>query len=126
MERRDFLKNAGLGSAAIVLPKTNIQADTNLKPRIKLSVSSYSYWHFKGDKFPIEKVIDDAARMGLDGIDILHRQMEGEDHAYLQKLKRHAFENGINCVFIDCFICFIISYLASNPLFESGQYFGFC
>ncbi|CAN1567575.1 IolE Sugar phosphate isomerases/epimerases [Spirosomataceae bacterium] len=95
MERRDFLKNAGLGSAAIVLPKPNIQAETNFKPRIKLSVSSYSYWHFKGDKFPIEKVIDDAARMGLDGIDILHRQMEGEDNAYLQKLKRHAFENGI-------------------------------
>jgi sugar phosphate isomerase/epimerase len=95
MERRDFLKNAGLGSAAIVLPKPNIQAETNFKPRIKLSVSSYSYWHFKGDKFPIEKVIDDAARMGLDGIDILNRQMESEDHAYLQKLKRHAFENGI-------------------------------
>jgi sugar phosphate isomerase/epimerase len=33
--------------------------------------------------------------MGLDGIDILNRQMESEDHAYLQKLKRHAFENGI-------------------------------
>jgi L-ribulose-5-phosphate 3-epimerase len=95
MERRNFLKNAGLGSAAIVLPKPNIQADTNLKPRIKLSVSSYSYWHFKGDKFPIEKVIDDAARMGLDGIDVLHRQMEVEDNAYIQKLKRHAFENGI-------------------------------
>ncbi|HLO45401.1 MAG TPA: sugar phosphate isomerase/epimerase family protein [Leadbetterella sp.] len=95
MERRDFLKNAGLGSAAIVLPKPNIQADYNFKPRIKLSVSSYSYWHFKGDKFPIEKVIDDAARMGLDGIDVLHRQMEGEDNAYIQKLKRHAFENGI-------------------------------
>jgi L-ribulose-5-phosphate 3-epimerase len=95
MERRNFLKNAGLGSAAIVLPKPNIQADNKLKPRIKLSVSSYSYWHFKGDKFPIEKVIDDAARMGLDGIDVLHRQMEGEDNAYIQKLKRHAFENGI-------------------------------
>jgi sugar phosphate isomerase/epimerase len=102
MERRDFLKNAGLGSAAIVLPKNDIQTKISLKPRIKLSVSSYSYWHFKGDKFPIEKVIDDAARMGLDGIDILHRQMEGEDNAYLQKLKRHAFENGIalNCLSI--------------------------
>jgi sugar phosphate isomerase/epimerase len=95
MERRRFLKNAGLGSAALVLPQPNIQTETSLKSRIKLSVSSYSYWHFKGDKFPIEKVIDDAARMGLDGIDILHRQMEGEDNAYIQKLKRHAFENGI-------------------------------
>ncbi|MCP9768544.1 sugar phosphate isomerase/epimerase [Lacihabitans sp. LS3-19] len=95
MERRDFLKNAGLGSAALVLPQPPIQTEISLKPRIKLSVSSYSYWHFKGDKFPIEKVIDDAARMGLDGIDILHRQMEGEDNAYIQKLKRLAFENGI-------------------------------
>lgn len=95
MERRDFLKNAGLGSAAFVLPQPAVQTEISLKPRIKLSVSSYSYWHFKGDKFPIEKVIDDAARMGLDGIDILHRQMEGEDNAYIQKLKRHAFENGI-------------------------------
>jgi L-ribulose-5-phosphate 3-epimerase len=62
---------------------------------MKLSVSSYSYWHFKGPKFPIEKVIDEAARIGVAGIDILHRQMEAEDNAYLQKLKRHAFLNGI-------------------------------
>lgn len=63
--------------------------------RIKLSVSSYSYWHFKGEKYPIDKVVDEAARMGLDGIDILHRQMESEDNAYVQRIKRHAFENGI-------------------------------
>ena len=95
MERRDFFKTATMGSAAWAMP---FQAENtvlkSLNPRIKLSVSSYSYWHFKGDKYPIEKVIDEAARMGLDGIDILHRQMEGEDNAYLQKLKRHAFENG--------------------------------
>lgn len=95
MERRDFFKTAGLGSAAMVLPVQASQAPTIFKPRIKLSVSSYSYWHFKGDRYPIVKVIDEAARMGLDGIDILHRQMEGEDNAYIQKIKRHAFENGI-------------------------------
>ena len=66
-----------------------------LKPRIKLSVSSYSYWHFKKEKYPIEKVIDEAAKVGVEGIDILHRQMEGEDNAYIQKLKKHAFVNGI-------------------------------
>src|SRR5882762_10607177 len=64
-------------------------------PRIKLSISSYSYWHFKKEKFEIEKVIDEAARLGVEGIDILHRQMESEDNAYIQKLKRHAFLNGI-------------------------------
>lgn len=96
MERRDFFKTTAMGSAAFAMPfKMEEAAPKTLNPRIKLSVSSYSYWHFKGDKYPIEKVIDEAARMGLDGIDILHRQMEGEDNAYLQKLKRHAFENGI-------------------------------
>jgi len=64
-------------------------------PRIKLSISSYSYWHFKGNKFPIEKVIDEAAKIGVEGIDILHRQMEEPTNGYIQKLKRHAFVNGI-------------------------------
>lgn len=96
MQRRHFLKNVSLGTAA--LSATAAQANpivTNTQSKIKLSVSSYSYWHFKGDKFPIEKVIDDAAKLGLEGIDVLHRQMEGEDNVYLQKLKRHAFINGI-------------------------------
>ena len=96
MQRRDFFKTATLGSAAFALPiKAENTAPKPLNPRIKLSVSSYSYWHFKGDKYPIENVIDEAAKMGLDGIDILHRQMAGEDNAYLQKLKRQAFEKGI-------------------------------
>ncbi len=96
MERRDFFRTTALGSAVWAMPFKMENADhKSINSRIKLSVSSYSYWHFKGDKYPIEKVIDEAARMGLDGIDILHRQMEGEDNSYLQKLKRHAFENGI-------------------------------
>ena len=92
------MKSSGLlPAAALIAPlelgKTN--AVTNLKSRIKLSVSSYSYWHFKGDKYPIEKVIDHAASLGLDGIDVLHRQMASEDRSYLHKLKKHAFVHGI-------------------------------
>lgn len=95
--RRSFLKNTALSTAALVTPTFAQTQQPVIKTasRIKLSVSSYSYWHFKGDKFPIEKVIDQAAKLGLDGIDVLHRQMEGEDNAYLQKLKKHAFLNGI-------------------------------
>jgi len=94
MNRRNFLQASAIAPA--ILP-TSLMA-TNLvapSPKIKLSVSSYSYWHFKGDKYPIEKVIDSAAKLGLEGIDILHRQMESEDNAYIQKIKRHAFVNGI-------------------------------
>lgn len=98
MQRRNFLQSASLLPlvASIANPTKNDKPQSiPLAPRIKLSVSSYSYWHFKGDKYPIESVIDEAARLGLDGIDVLHRQMEGEDKAYLHKLKKHAFVNGI-------------------------------
>lgn len=99
MRRRNFIQQAGLLPLAVVAPLNNSkqvsEAPVVLKSRIKLSVSSYSYWHFKGDKYPIEKVIYQAAALGLDGIDVLHRQMESEDKSYLQKLKKHAFINGI-------------------------------
>ena len=96
MQRRDFIQSSLLAGGLSGIPASQaIPAKPSLQPSIKLSVSSYSYWHFKGDKFPIEKVIDDAAALGLEGIDVLHRQMESEDNAYLQTLKKHAFVNGI-------------------------------
>jgi L-ribulose-5-phosphate 3-epimerase len=94
--KRSFIKNCLAGSmAATVLPGFTKEETITLKPRIKLSISSYSYWHFKGEKFPIEKVIDEAAKLGVEGIDILHRQMESEDNKYIQELKRRAYLNGI-------------------------------
>ena len=63
---------------------------------MKLGVSKYSYWHFKTEKVPIEHVIEEAAKLDLDGIEILHRQMESETSTYLQKLKRHAFVHGLD------------------------------
>ena len=93
--RRSFLKNsAGCALAVGALPDfTGTHADP--APRIKLSISSYSYWHFKEKKFPIESVIEEAAKLGVEGIDILHRQMESEDKTYINKLKKHAFVNAI-------------------------------
>lgn len=94
--RRSFLLNTIAGATgATMLPGLAQVGHAQPASRIKLSISSYSYWHFKGEKFPIEKVIDEAAKLGVEGIDILQRQMNGEDNAYLQKLKKHAFANGI-------------------------------
>lgn len=98
--RRSFIRN-GFGSAlaTAVLPAVRISNNNEVavqpKPRIKLSISSYSYWHFKGEKFPVEKVIDEAAKLGVEGIDILHRQMNGTDTKYINELKRRAYNNGI-------------------------------
>jgi sugar phosphate isomerase/epimerase len=62
----------------------------------RIGVSTYSFWQFKHTaRRDIEKCIDLAAEMGFDGVEILHRQMQREDKAYLQRLKRHAFVNGL-------------------------------
>src|SRR5207248_7547242 len=70
---------------------------------IKLGLATYSYWHFRDPKVSIETVIEKAAEIGVEGLDILHRQMDIPEkepltpahRSYLQKLKRHAFHNGI-------------------------------
>lgn len=64
--------------------------------KLRLGASSYCFWHFAEKKVPIEYVMEKASEMGLDGIEILHRQMESEDNNYLQRLKRRAFINGLD------------------------------
>ena len=68
--------------------------------RLRLAVSTYSYWHFRTPKYPIEKVIENAARIGFDGVEILHRQMENETPAYINRLKKLAFDNGLALVML--------------------------
>ncbi len=63
---------------------------------LRLGTSTYSYWHFTPDKVPIETVLEAAHELGLQGIEILHRQMAREDSAYLQGLKRRAFQLGLD------------------------------
>ncbi|MBC7928480.1 MAG: sugar phosphate isomerase/epimerase [Bryobacteraceae bacterium] len=62
---------------------------------MRIAVSTYSYWHFKTEKYPIEKVIENAAAIGFDGVEILHRQMAEEGPAYLNNLKQLAFRHGL-------------------------------
>ncbi|MDQ3440271.1 MAG: sugar phosphate isomerase/epimerase [Planctomycetota bacterium] len=63
---------------------------------LRIGVSTYSFWHFKGEPVDIAHCIDRAAEMGFDGVEILHQQMGGEDNAYLQDLKRRAFTQGLD------------------------------
>jgi sugar phosphate isomerase/epimerase len=94
------------GAASLSLgPRASAASPAQAK-HIKLGISTYSYWHFKTEKVPIETVIDKAADLGAAGVDILHRQMDIPEkapldtagRAYLQKLKRHAFVNGIDLI----------------------------
>ena len=102
LNRRQFVGATALATAGMTL-RADDKADA-AHPRIKLGISSYSYWHFKTTKVPIETVIDNTAALGAAGVHILHRQMDldekgpltGQTRAYCQKLKRHAFRNGVD------------------------------
>jgi len=98
MNRRNFFQQATLGTAAIISPENSMPAPAIDVNPFKLGLSTYSYWHFKTPKVSIETVIDEAARLNIEGVDILHRQMDNEDNGYLQKLKRHAFVNGVDLI----------------------------
>jgi L-ribulose-5-phosphate 3-epimerase len=103
LNRRQALQ---LGAAAAVVPvhalgiASTAEAAASPRPRVRLAVSSYSYWHFKTEKYPIEKVIEHAASLGFDGVEILHRGMAGEDPVYLNALKKAAFRNSLDLVML--------------------------
>ncbi len=107
MNRRRFLSRFVATSGAVALGATAArsqesetgktpQKKTGARRRNPIGVSTYSFWQFRGKRAPIEECIDQAAAMGFDGVEILHVQMEDESNAYLQKLKRQAFTNGLD------------------------------
>lgn len=121
--RRQFLATAtsltgaSLATAALGLGSTpaNAAPAKVQPPKVKLGISSYSYWHFKTEKVPIETVIDKTARLGVQGVDILHRQMDlperepltAAHRAHLRKLKRHAFINGVDVICVSTHQSFV-------------------
>lgn len=106
--RRSFLATAGLAAAAtsVLSAPAMGAASSSPRSRIKLGIATYSYWHFRTAKVPIETVIDKAAALGVEGVDLLHRQMDIPEkepltaghRAYLRKLKRHAFTRGMDLI----------------------------
>ena len=94
--RREALQ-AGVAAAGALLGANATGAAPAPATRrpISLAVSTYSYWHFRTEKYPIEKVIEEAAALGFDGVEILHRQMASESPEYVNGLKKAAFRNGV-------------------------------
>lgn len=89
---------AGLSAAVAKADAETAPAETVATSRRgnPIIVSTYSFWRFRDDsKLSIEQCIDEAARLGFDGVEILHMQMDSEDPGYLQRLKRQAFVNGL-------------------------------
>lgn len=63
---------------------------------LRLGTSTYSYWHFESELFPIEIVLEEAHELDLYGVEILHRQLASEQNDYLQRLKQKAFQLGLS------------------------------
>lgn len=100
IDRRHFLTAAaGTVLATTTAHGTADDASSRPKRTNRIAVSTYSFWQFnrnRKDLRDIEVCIDLAADMGFDGVEILHRQMQNESNAYLQKLKKRAFHNGLD------------------------------
>jgi len=79
IKRRTFLGSSIAAAGAIVLNSGSSKAAGPAGPSRRpnpIAVSTYSFWRFKdGLKMPIDKCIDEAARMGFDGVDVLLIQM---------------------------------------------------
>ena len=77
--RRQWL--AGLGAAGglsamggVLSAETGLQ-DLPFVPN-RIAISTYSFWRYnQATKLPILDCIEQAARMGFDGVEILHVQM---------------------------------------------------
>jgi sugar phosphate isomerase/epimerase len=99
IDRRSFLSTSAMTAVSgVSMASFAAPAQTPPRPRARLAIASYSYWHFRDPKVRIESVIDKAAFLGVEGVDVLHRQMEGEEPGYLRKLKRHALSRGVALV----------------------------
>ncbi len=103
--RRKVLRQGAALSAAVAFggaagraqpaPASSAAGEAAIGGRVKLGISTYSYWHFQGPKYPCEKVIEHAAELGVEAVEILHRQMEEESAGYLNRLKRAAWTRGL-------------------------------
>lgn len=108
MKRRNFIQQA-----AAVLPLSMLACNSDHSPseiqtdelsnssKVRnnpIGISTYSFWQFNGPKedTPIESCIDEAARLGFDGIELLLVQMTSEERSYLHQLKKRAFHAGLD------------------------------
>jgi L-ribulose-5-phosphate 3-epimerase len=89
--------SSALARAAGAAPSAGTGDESPVPRGNPIIVSTYSFWRFRDDsKLSIEECIDEAARMGFDGVEILHMQMESEEPGYLQKLKQRALLNWVS------------------------------
>ena len=106
--RRGFIKTSATATALGLLASCKTEAQSNTAQHSidsnksirhnPIGVSSYSFWQFSGKKEDANMLycIEQASRMGFDGVELLLVQMSSEEHSHLMKIKRKAFHAGLD------------------------------
>ena len=96
MNRRRFFSTAVLASFAGYFLQSCYHSI--MRPKYKFAIATYSYWHFREPKISVQEVIDHAAELGADGVDVLHVQMDNETPEYLRFLRERAENRGVELI----------------------------
>ncbi len=96
MDRRKFISTALLAPFAGSLLQTC--GKINMNSNYKFAIATYSYWHFREPKVTVQQVIDHAYNLGVDGVDVLHVQMDNESPEYIRSLVDRAQDKDIELI----------------------------
>ena len=96
MDRRKFISTALLAPFAGSFLQTC--GKINMNSNYKFAIATYSYWHFREPKITVQQVIDHASNLGVDGVDVLHVQMDNESSEYIRSLRDRAQDKNIELI----------------------------
>tara|TARA_Y100000739_G_scaffold120331_1_gene103624 strand:- start:435 stop:1349 length:915 start_codon:yes stop_codon:yes gene_type:complete len=96
MDRRKFISTSLLAPFAGSFLQTC--GKINMNSNYKFAIATYSYWHFREPKVTVQQVIDHAHNLGVDGVDVLHVQMDNESPEYIRSLVDRAQEKDIELI----------------------------
>mgnify|MGYP001160876672 FL=1 len=96
MNRRKFIATAMVAPFASSFLQSFEKI--NMNSNYKFAIATYSYWHFREPKVTVQQVIDHATNIGVDGVDVLHVQMDNETPEYIRSLKNKAEDQGIELI----------------------------
>ena len=96
MDRRKFISTAILAPFAGSFLQTC--GKINMNSNYKFAIATYSYWHFREPKVTVQQVIDHASNLGVDGVDVLHVQMDNESPEYIRSLRDRAQDKNIELI----------------------------
>ena len=96
MDRRKFVSTALLAPFAGSFLQTC--GKINMNSNYKFAIATYSYWHFREPKITVQQVIDHASNLGVDGVDVLHVQMDNESPEYIRSLRDIAQDKNIELI----------------------------